>query len=511
MKVRRLLRVAAASAAALALTGCATGLPSSTEQLRVVATTGIIADLASHVAGDAAQVQPLVPKGADPHSYEPTLRDVRSIVYADVALTNYQMLEEHRLITTVDANLPKTSINAAVAESAVKHGANVIPLVEDVHLDTVWLGLRVHGTADSRGADRSSEVRLRMTGASVPEGASAHTFLTRSLGQTDVLFDTTDGFGPEDLVSLPPAAHTHVSWAFSKPGVYRLRFSAGLATRAEDSREQQLASGDFAVVVGKDPATIPEMKGRRVVDAGHADITVDADAGRFALAVDKKGGGLEYLDPAETAVSVTNSAWRDIPRGASFLGPAGTPTYLLPQAVLGKHVHGEIDPHMWLSADNAIAYVKVIRDVFSRADPANAETYRANAAKYIDQLDQLDAEVRREIDAIPKHRRHIVTAHDAYRYFADAYGLSIAGFASPYPGAEPSAADRRRLGDTIRNLDIPAVFLEPMGRSPALTDAAAAEGAEVCTLYSDTFDNHVSSYIELMRTNARTLKGCLAP
>ncbi|PMD04394.1 metal ABC transporter solute-binding protein, Zn/Mn family, partial [Brevibacterium paucivorans] len=66
--------------------------------------------------------------------------------------------------------------------------------------------------------------------------------------------------------------------------------------------------------------------------------------------------------------------------------------------MLGKHVHGEIDPHMWLSADNAIAYVKVIRDVFSRADPANAETYRANAADYIDQLDQLDAEVRRDID-----------------------------------------------------------------------------------------------------------------
>ena len=63
MKARRLLRVAEASAAALALTGCATGLPSSAEQLRVVATTGIIADLASHVAGDAAQVQPLVPKG----------------------------------------------------------------------------------------------------------------------------------------------------------------------------------------------------------------------------------------------------------------------------------------------------------------------------------------------------------------------------------------------------------------------------------------------------------------
>ena len=92
----------------------------NTDQLQVVATTGIIADLVKNVAGDAANVVPLVPANADPHSYEPTLRDVRNIVYSDVAFSNYVMLEEHKLIKTLDANIPPDAPNIGLAEGATK-------------------------------------------------------------------------------------------------------------------------------------------------------------------------------------------------------------------------------------------------------------------------------------------------------------------------------------------------------------------------------------------------------
>ena len=100
-------------------------------RLTVVATTGILADLAEGVAGDAAQVVALVPPGADPHTYEPSLRDVRSIVNAKLAFSNYLMLEEQSLIRSIDANLPRNATHIALAEEASGYSAEIIPLVEN--------------------------------------------------------------------------------------------------------------------------------------------------------------------------------------------------------------------------------------------------------------------------------------------------------------------------------------------------------------------------------------------
>lgn len=92
-------------------------------RLQVVATTNVIADIAAQVGGEHVQVASLVPPGADPHSYEPTLRDVRNIVYADVAFSNYVLLEEHKLIKTLDSNISPQAANVALAEGAVKYAA----------------------------------------------------------------------------------------------------------------------------------------------------------------------------------------------------------------------------------------------------------------------------------------------------------------------------------------------------------------------------------------------------
>ena len=115
------------------------------------------------------------------------------------------------------------------------------------------------------------------------------------------------------------------------------------------------------------------------------------------------------------------------------------------------------------------------------------------------------------IATIPEDRRHLVTTHDAFGYLASAYGLSVSGFIAPNPGVEPSVADRVRLAATLRDLDIPAVFLEPnLARTRSVLRSVAQEaGVAVCPLYGDTLDADAPTYIDMMRFNAHSLAHCL--
>ncbi|EWC59395.1 Zinc ABC transporter, periplasmic-binding protein ZnuA [Actinokineospora spheciospongiae] len=509
---RSLFAVLAASVVAA---GCAAppALSDRDGRVQVVTTTGLLRDLVRNVGGARVNATSLVRDGGDPHSYEPSLRDVRNVVYADVAFSNYVMLEEHNVIKALDANLRRGAANVSLAEAAVKYAAEVIPLVEDVSLDAVWLGLRAAGDGAGHGADRSSEVLLSMTGARGP--GNVFGYLTGSFGDTDVHFDSSDGFDAgdgygEDTATLPADAHTHMSWAFTEPGVYELTLSASLRVDRR-SRPVPMGGSTFTVAVG-----VPAPSGAVVLDRGHADLTVDLDRGEVYALYDPQGGGeaAQRVVPADEAVIVVpNKALAEVPAGSGFgfLGRPGDRVFQLAQAVLGKHVHGEIDPHLWQDVRNAMAYVHVIRDTLTAEDPAGAVDYRRNAEVYLDELDALDRYVRQRVSEIPEARRHLVTTHDAFGYLARAYGMSVAGFVTPNPAAEPSLADRRKLTDTIRNLAVPAVFLEPnlAGRSSTLTEVAAQLGVRVCPIHGDTFTGAVTTYVQMMRFNADSLRDCL--
>ncbi|ALJ18697.1 ABC transporter substrate-binding protein [Microbacterium sp. No. 7] len=507
------------------LASCAGGMPQtpSHDEVRIVTTTGILADLARQVAGDRATVTSIVPDGADPHGYEPTLRDVRDIVYADVAFTNYLLLEEQSIVKAIDANLPDGVPNVSLAESAVKYAAEIIPLVEDVSLDTVWLGVRVAGDGAHHGADRASDVLLSATGircADEPCAGDVHAYLTGTFGDVTHYVDSRDGFDAgtgyaADTLRLPPDAHTHLSWAFTAPGLYELDVRASLQV---DPRAKPLpvASGTLLFAVGVDP----HATGRDVVlNAGHSDLTVDLDAGALRVLLDHEHGrgerhqDLFALD--DVVVEVPTKALHEVPGDPAFrfLGRPGDPVYQLPQAVLGKHVHGEIDPHLWQNVRNAMAYVEIMRDTLMQADPAGAREYRDNAHAYLRELERLDADVRAAIAGIPPSRRVLVTTHDAFGYLAAAYDLTVAGFVSPNPATEPSLADRKRLTQTIRDLRVPAVFLEPnlAARSSTLVEVAREQGVRVCPLYGDALDADAPTYVDMMRANARSLVTCLVP
>lgn len=579
--------------AALVLTlvaGCAgVGVdPAHDGQLRVVTTTGILADLVRNVAGDRATVSQLVPDGADPHSYEPSLRAIRDVAYADLAFSNYLLLEQHSIIRALDANLPASAQSVSIAEEAAKQGATILPLVEDRALDTLWLGMRVSGDGKRYGANRASEVDLQVVSVQGPGQASS--YLTTTFGTPELGFSSHDGFDAasdykHDTVSLPADAHQHMSWAFTKPGVYRVQFKACL--RPVKGKNVEFKTATFTFAVGVDAAAVAKREGRVVLGPGHGDVSVDLEAGRITLVADKQASGQAWpsaaktasansasatpssaasanakpgassasapspggsasptsnapsptpsdgasapsqsdvvvagvahvpghvaLDPQRVVVDVPTRTLAQVPQGYGFVGRAGTQAYILPQAVLGKHVHGEIDPHLWHDVHNAAAYVKVICAKLKQVDPAGASVYEANAARYLNQLAQLDTQVKSTLDTISEANRQLVTTNDAYAYLANAYGLKVAGFVAPNPASEPSLADRRKLAATIKDLHIKAVFLEPnLARTRSTLKVVASEaGVKVCPLYGDTLDNQAPTYQAMMRFNANSLARCL--
>jgi anchored repeat ABC transporter substrate-binding protein len=507
----------AAIVATVTLSGCTApvALSDSDERVQVVTTTGILADLVRNVGGDQVVVDSIVPDDADAHAYEPTLRDVRNVVYADVAFSNYLLLEAQNVIKALDANLRGGVPNISLAEGATKYAAEIIPLVEDASLDTIWLGMRVRGTGRQYGANRSSDVLLSATDVSGPGDLVA--YLTESFGEPEFYVNSADGFDAangyrDDTAVLPPDAHTHMSWAFTEPGVYRLTVEARLAV-AHGTKPVELGRQTFTFAVGVDPHSV----GGKVLSAGHADIAVDAETRRLYLYADPHGGGevhQEVYDPATTVIEVPNKALKQVPsgRGYRFLGQPGDKVYQLPQAVLGRHVHGEIDPHLWQDVGNAQSYVELIRDTLIGVDPAGAADYRRNADAYLAELTALDGYVATTIASIPPANRYLVTTHDAFGYLAHAYGIPVAGFVTPNPATEPSLADRVKLTETIRNLRVRAVFLEPnlRARSSTLVEVAKEQGVRVCPIYGDAFDDDVDTYVRMMRFNAASLKECLS-
>jgi anchored repeat ABC transporter substrate-binding protein len=475
-------------------------------KLDVVVSMEILADVAKRVGGERVDVTSIVPHGGDPHSYEPSPADARTVSEADVAFTNHLLLEEHALIKLFDNNVPRGSPHVSLAESAEQYGAHLIPLVEDVSLDVVWLGLAVR----SEGLLRSDSVRIRATEITGP--GDLFVYVTSALGAPEVYFDSSDGLDSKDSVLLPPGAHTHVNWAFTTAGVYRLTLAASVEASGEG---RELGSATFTFAVGVDPARISGAEGRDVITEGHADLAVDTSAGTvfFCNAPLSCSEQKDDLDPSTVIIEVPNRAVALVPDDArfAFLGKPDAKVWELPQAVLGKHVHGVIDPHLWEDVKNVIAYVRVMADTLIGADPDGREVYERNRDAYVAELTELDRYIASQLGRIPERNRNLVTTHDAFAYLAAAYGMKVAGFVVPNPAQEPSAVQVTRLTETIRNLRVAAVFVEPnlAARAAVLKQVAREQGVDMCTLYGDAFDSNVHGYAEMMRHNADELLRCL--
>jgi len=179
------------------------------------------------------------------------------------------------------------------------------------------------------------------------------------------------------------------------------------------------------------------------------------------------------------------------------------------------HAHGGTDPHAWQNVANAKIYVANIRDGLIAANPSGKADYAARARAYLEKLDALDAYVRAAVAKIPADRRRIVTTHDAFGYFGQAYGIELAAPAGVSTEAAVSARDVGKIIAQIKKDKFPAVFLENVS-DPRLIDQIAREtGAKIGgTLYSDSLsgpDGAAGTYIDMVRHNISELTKALAP
>jgi zinc/manganese transport system substrate-binding protein len=171
------------------------------------------------------------------------------------------------------------------------------------------------------------------------------------------------------------------------------------------------------------------------------------------------------------------------------------------------------DPHAWQSVANARIYVANIRDALAAADPADAAAFRANADVYLADLDGLDREVKAAMASIPPAHRKVISTHDAFGYFAAAYGVEFIAPLGVSTDSEASARDIAGIITQIRAAKIPAVFIENINDPRLIQRISAETGARIGgTLYSDSLTGEkggAPTYIDMVRHNIKALTDAL--
>lgn len=184
----------------------------------------------------------------------------------------------------------------------------------------------------------------------------------------------------------------------------------------------------------------------------------------------------------------------------------------------GGHHHGhhhDIDPHAWQNVANVKVYVANIRDALIGIDPAGKAAYEENAKGYLEKLDILDRTIRETVAAIPADRRKVITSHDAFGYFAKAYGVAFIGLQGVSSDSEASARDVATIVRQIKAERIPAVFVETISDSRLMDRIAGETGAKIGKqVYSDSLsgnDGPAATYIDMMEHNVKAFSEALKP
>lgn len=174
------------------------------------------------------------------------------------------------------------------------------------------------------------------------------------------------------------------------------------------------------------------------------------------------------------------------------------------------HNHDGVDPHAWLDPANAMLWTDLMAKTLAQADPGNADAYAANAAKAQAAIAALDGELQSLL--APVQDRPFVVFHDAYGYFADHYGLSVAGAIALGDATSPGAARLADLQATMTDGRAVCIFPEAQHDPALVQQMAEASGARIGAALDpsgSTLDPGAGNYAELLRNMAFALNECL--
>jgi len=190
------------------------------------------------------------------------------------------------------------------------------------------------------------------------------------------------------------------------------------------------------------------------------------------------------------------------------------PSYLLEPPSFKGHP----DPHVWMDPNAWQQAVCAVARFLSAYDSPNAAVYQANATQYINELKKLTSYVQASISTIPKNRRVLITAHDAFSYFGRAFEMDVRGIQGISTESEAGLQDINNLIDFIVERKIQAVFVETSVSDKnvrALTEGAAARHHKVViggTLFSDAMGKpgtYEGTYIGMIDHNATVITNAL--
>ncbi len=168
------------------------------------------------------------------------------------------------------------------------------------------------------------------------------------------------------------------------------------------------------------------------------------------------------------------------------------------------------DPHIWFDVNLWIEVVRYIQGAVMQLDEEHSDIYKKNGDEYINELEQLHEYVQQQAAKLQPQQRNLVTAHDAFGYFGDAYGFEVVGLQGLSTDSDISTRDIQQLADYIVEKSIPTVFVETSisTRSMrAVQEAVAAQGWQIALgdeLYSDALGDEESSaatYIDMVKHN----------
>ncbi|SFX08821.1 manganese/zinc/iron transport system substrate-binding protein [Thermoactinomyces sp. DSM 45891] len=182
---------------------------------------------------------------------------------------------------------------------------------------------------------------------------------------------------------------------------------------------------------------------------------------------------------------------------------------------IGANLH---DPHIWFDVQLWMSATEVVRDTLIKQDPSHKADYEKQAADYLAKLKQLDEDVKKQVNSVPKEQRVLVTAHDAFSYFGKAYGIEVVGLQGISTAAEYGLKDVQNMVDLISKRKIKAVFVEssvPKKSIEAVVEGSKQKGHEVKIggeLYSDAMGKAGTpegTYIGMVQANVAKIVNSL--
>ncbi len=171
----------------------------------------------------------------------------------------------------------------------------------------------------------------------------------------------------------------------------------------------------------------------------------------------------------------------------------------------------EPDPHVWGDTANAIAMTTAIRDRLIELSPEDKATFVVNADRLIKELKQVDSWITEQIQTIPENKRKLVTTHDAFQYYTNAYDLEMAGTLIGISTEEqPSAQTVKNLANDIKKRQIPAIFAETTINPQLIRTVAEEAGVKLAPqqLYSDSIGapgSEGDSYVKMLVANTKSI------